>query len=87
MYIMGIIFLITVSRNIRFITATVLTDRKKQTILQAIKQVMMLYKSRGHKMELLEFDSLDNPVHTIVSVNEFHAMRELLENEGVMVMW
>jgi hypothetical protein len=85
MYFLGLVFLITVSRNIRFITATVLTDRKKQTILQAIKQVMILYNSRGHKMQTLEFHSRDNPVHTILADNEFHAMKEELENEAVMV--
>lgn len=85
MYFMGLVFLITVSRNIRFITATVLADRKKLTILQAIKQVMMLYKSRGHQMEKLEFDERDNPVHTILADNEFYALREELENEGVSV--
>jgi hypothetical protein len=46
---------------------------------------MMLYKSRGHKMETLEFDSRDNLVHTILADNEFYALKEDLENEGVMV--
>lgn len=45
----------------------------------------MLYKSRGHKMETLEFDSRDNLVHTILADNEFYALKEDLENEGVMV--
>jgi hypothetical protein len=36
----GLIFMTTVCRNIRFITATLLVDRKKNTILSAIHQVM-----------------------------------------------
>jgi hypothetical protein len=36
----GLIFMTTVCRNIRFITATLLVDRKKNTILSAIRQVM-----------------------------------------------
>ncbi len=48
MFFTGLPFLITVSRNIRFITVTLLTDRKKGTLLKAIQQVCRLYQGRGH---------------------------------------
>ncbi len=48
LYFTGLIFLITVSRDIRFITATMIPDRKKNTIFGALKQVLNLYQGRGH---------------------------------------
>jgi hypothetical protein len=56
LYFTGLIFLITVSRDIRFITATMIPDRKKNTIFGALKQVLNLYKGRGHKLDSLEFN-------------------------------
>jgi hypothetical protein len=73
MYILGLTFLVTVSRDTRFITLSVLPDRKKSTIMNAIHQVMKLYQGKGHKIEGVEFNTQNNPVHTILADNEFQA--------------
>jgi hypothetical protein len=51
----GINFLTTVSRDFKFFAATALGDRKKRMILHALKQVMNLYQSKGHRIEEMEF--------------------------------
>jgi hypothetical protein len=56
MYILGLVCLVTVSRNIRFITATILPDQKKSTIVHAFQQVMKIYKGRGHAIESIEWN-------------------------------
>jgi hypothetical protein len=43
MHFTSLNFLVTVSRNLRFLTATILLDWKKKTIEQALKQVINLY--------------------------------------------
>lgn len=85
LFFTGLTFLITVSRDFRFITATLLTDRCKQTILTALQQVMKLYHGRGHLMETIEFIAQSNPVYTILAGNEFQILREELEYKGVQV--
>ncbi len=85
LYFTGLTFLITVSRNIRFITATMIPDRKKNTILGALKQVINLYQGRGHKLEGLEFNVDENVVHTILADNEFQTLREDVEELGITV--
>jgi hypothetical protein len=83
MYFTGLPFLITVSRSIRFITASILTDRKKATILRALQQVFCVYQGRGHVVEDVEFTNGELPVHTILADNEFQALRDDIEELGV----
>ncbi len=85
LYWFGLTFLVTVSRDIRFITATVLGNRKKDTILSAIQQVIRVYQGRGHKIDELEFNVNENPIHTILADNEFQALREDIEERGIRV--
>ena len=54
MNFLGINFLITASRDFKFIMATALFNRKKRMIWSALKQVLTLYQSKGHKIEEME---------------------------------
>jgi hypothetical protein len=55
MHIMEICFLVTVIRDLRFITAIALSDRKRKTIMDAMNQVINLYRGRGHEVKEMEF--------------------------------
>jgi hypothetical protein len=83
MHLMEISFLVTVVRNIRFITATFLPDRKRRTILHALNQVINLFRGRGHVVEEVEFLEYQNPVHMVLADNEFIVLKEDLENIGI----
>jgi len=85
MNFMGLSFLVTVSRNIRFITASMLFDRKKKTIVQALIRVFHLYRGKGHDVTDLNFSEQNQPVHTILGDNEFEAIREDMAILGVAV--
>jgi hypothetical protein len=85
MYFTGLAFLIMVSRSIGFITATLLADRKKQTILEAMKQIMNLYRNRGHEIKELDFNVQGQPIHTILVDNEFQVLKEEIETLGVNI--
>jgi hypothetical protein len=75
MYFTGIPFLVTVSRNILFITATVLSDRKKHTIRTALQQVFRIYQGRGHRLDEIEFvEKTETPIHTLLADNEFQML-------------
>ncbi len=65
----------TVLRDVRFITATTLVDRKKKTIWSALKQVINLYQSKGHTVEEVEFIERECKIHTILADNEFELLR------------
>jgi len=81
----GMSFLMTVSRAIGFITATCLRDRKRKTIADALKQVLNVYKGRGHTVEQMNFTEQNQPVHTILGDNEFEAIKEDMLELGVSV--
>jgi hypothetical protein len=81
----GLSFLVTVSRSIGFITASLLRDRKKRTIVEALKQVMSVYKGKGHTVLTMNFTEQNQPVHTILGDNEFEAIREDMLELGVEV--
>jgi hypothetical protein len=83
MYTIGLVFLVTVSRDIKFIIAMKLPDQKKNTIMNAIKQVVRIYRGKGHDVEEVEFNAQHNPVHTILADNEFLVLKEELEVEGI----
>jgi hypothetical protein len=75
MHFIGLTFLVTVLRDMRFITATTLVDRKKKTIWSALKQVINLYQSKGHTVEEVEFIERECKIHTILADNEFELLR------------
>lgn len=85
MHFTGICFLVTVSRDFKFITAGALTDWKKVTVLKSIKHVINLYKGKGHEVEKVVFTEWNSPVHTILADNEFESLREDIEECGVQV--
>jgi hypothetical protein len=79
----GLNFLVTVSRAIGFITATLLRDKKKGTIIEALKQVINLYKGKGHRVGMMNFTEQNQPVHTILGDNEFENIREDMVALGI----
>jgi hypothetical protein len=81
----GLNFLVTVSRAIGFITATLLRDRKKGTIIEALKQVINVYKGKGHRVGMMNFTEQNQPVHTILGDNEFETIREDMVALGIAV--
>jgi hypothetical protein len=74
------------TRDIKFITASALQNRKKGTILRSIKQVINLDKGRGHFIEEMDFSHWDNPVYMILGDNEFESLREDIEGCGTQVI-
>ncbi len=58
MHFIGINFLLSVSRDTKFITAGVLSDKRKITISKSIKQVLNLYKGKGHMVEKMDLLNL-----------------------------
>jgi hypothetical protein len=85
MYFTGLQFLITVSRGVSFITASLLTDQKKSMILTAIQQVIHLYQGRGHEIKKLDFKGKEESIHTILADNEFSGLKESGEEWGIDV--
>jgi hypothetical protein len=81
----GLSFLVTVSRTLGFITATLLRDRKKRTIVEALKQVISVYKRKGHSVLSMNFTEQNQPIHTILGDNEFEAIMEDMSELGVNV--
>ena len=85
MHFIGINFLITVSRNFRFITAGVLPDRKRVTIFNAIQHVINIYKGKRHDATSVDFTELNGTIHSILADNEFESLWEDIEEFGVEV--
>jgi hypothetical protein len=86
MHFTGLNFLVTVSRTIKFITVMHLVNRKKKTIVEAMRQVINLYKGRGHTVTDFEFtETEDKPIHTILADNEFEVIRLEMEGCGIRV--
>jgi hypothetical protein len=81
MQVTGLNFLVTVSRSIKFITVMYLVKRKKKTIVEAMRQAITIYKGRGHAVTETE----DRPIHTILADNEFAAIRDEMEADGIQV--
>jgi hypothetical protein len=82
----GLMFLTTVSGNIKFITATLVLDRKKNTIMGAIQQVLKIYQGKGHLIEDIEFEEKEEtPIHTLLADNEFQSLKDNLEELGMRV--
>lgn len=86
MYFTGMMFLTTVSRNVHFITASLLENRRKQTILREIQKNFNIYKGKGHEVNNIKFfDTKDTPIHTLLVDNEFQSIKEKIEENGVQV--
>jgi len=86
MHLTSLNFLITVARNIRFITATFLPDRRKKTIVHAMRQVIGIYRGKGHQVTDVEFtETEERPIHTILADNEFVAIQAEMEEDGINV--
>jgi hypothetical protein len=69
MYYMGIPFLITVARDVRFITSTALSHRKMKMVWNALKLVVNLYKSKGYSVDKVEFSASRNEIHMVLVDN------------------
>jgi hypothetical protein len=68
------------------ITATLLVDRKKNTILSAIQQEMKIYQGKGHTIDNTELEEeQENPIHTLLEDNKFQALKENLEELNIQV--
>ncbi len=85
MNFIGLSFLVTASRSIGFITTSLLRDRKKRTIVEALKQVMSVYRAKGHTVLTMNFTEQNQPIHTILGDNEFETIRENMLELGVEV--
>jgi hypothetical protein len=88
MYFNGLVHLTTVSRNIRFITDTNLGNRRKKSVLEAMKQVIKIYQGKGHNVEKFDFNKFDengNPTQTMIADREFQSLRDDLEGMGIEV--
>jgi len=85
MYFSGMSFLVTVSRKIGFITMSFLRDRKKKTIFDAMKQVIGVYKGKGHSVGMMNFTEQNQPIHTILEDNEFKAIKDDMTEMGIEV--
>jgi uncharacterized protein (DUF2164 family) len=86
MHLTSLNFLITVARNIRFITATFLPDRRKKTIVHAMRQVIGIYRGKGHQVTDVKFtETEERPIHTILADNEFAAIQAEMEEDGINV--
>ena len=85
MHFLGVTFLVTVSRNVRFITAAMLLDRKKKTIWNSLRHVINVYRSKGHTIEEVELIEREHEIHTILADNEFELLRQDIEEYGPKV--
>jgi hypothetical protein len=73
----GLNFLVTVSRTIKFITIMYLVNRKKKTIMEAMKQAINLNKGKGHTVTDCEFtETEDKPIHTVLADTNLRQLDE-----------
>lgn len=64
MFINKICFFMTISRNIKFYTAEMITNQKMPTILHAIKQLKAIYMKRGFNITTILMDGQFEPLRT-----------------------
>ncbi len=57
MFINKILFFLSISRNIKFITGTILLNRKATTIIKALKEINGIYRKRGFRITNIMGDS------------------------------
>lgn len=71
MFINGIAFAISISRNIKFCTAEALEDRRDATLLASLQKIKMVYARRGFLVSNVSAD------------NEFHSLEVRLSDLGI----
>jgi hypothetical protein len=81
----GLIFVTTATRNIRFVTTTLIQDRKKNTIMSALNQVIKIYHGKGHVVQDMEFEETERHIHTLLAVDEFQDLKDDLAEMGMNV--
>jgi hypothetical protein len=69
-----LVFLVTVCCDIRFLTATVLMDRKKSTNLGVLQKVLRVYHRMGYNITELKLNETEHPIHMILADNKFHLL-------------
>jgi hypothetical protein len=83
MFVNKIVFLVTISRGIKFGTAETLKDRKHPMIMSAIKHVVALYSKRGFRVsdahtnnefEPMRADLMDAKVNLNMTSNNEHVL-------------
>jgi hypothetical protein len=62
MYVNGIPMLVTISRNIRFITVEALPNRNIPTLVNGVKAVATIYKRAGFRITTTLMDSEFEPM-------------------------
>ncbi len=63
MFVNKIPFFLSISRNIKFITATVLSNRKEESLVKALTEIYGVYRKRGFR------------IHTVLGDSEFECTR------------
>ncbi len=53
--------------------------------MEALKQVINVYKGKGHSVQSMNFTEDNQPIHTILGDNEFEAIKEDMLELGVEV--
>jgi hypothetical protein len=53
--------------------------------VEALKQVMSVYRAKGHTVLTMNFTEQNQPIHTILGDNEFETIRENMLELGVEV--
>ena len=56
MFVNKLPFFVTISRNIKFSTAVLITDQKHETLIKAVRDVRNIYHKRGFKIETMLMD-------------------------------
>jgi hypothetical protein len=57
MFVNKIPFFMSISRNIRFVTAAILTNRKVASLVSALKDIYSVYRKRGFRINTILGDS------------------------------
>ena len=93
-YVNGVRFISTISRHINFRTVRALTNARKETLLNAVKTVLGIYKVRGFKVKQVFADNqfkcieddllkLDDPVTVNITAADEHVPRVERNNRTV----
>ena len=80
LYIDGVTFLLTLSKNIRLITIRYIKDRKEETLLEAVDETFMKYNKAGFEIKEFhadnEFQCLNDHLEAIDITPNFCAAQE-----------
>lgn len=67
MFVNGLPFFVTISRNIKFCTAQLLPDQKEKTLVGAVRGVRATYMKRGFHVEAMFMDGQFEPIRGALS--------------------